>query len=154
MPVEPLPPTNSASIPSKGAQFGEPAPTPDPSKFTLKHGSDAAAYKILDREAGILKPRAFPVVTGKPEAVVKLADAVGSQPAAIEAEIQKAGEVVFHAMGDTGNARGLRHIDAVAAKMVADFDDTDPRSIPSVCLHLGDVLYRYGETQYNHLSPA
>ena len=28
--------------------------------------------------------------------------------------------------------------------MVADFDDTDPRSIPSFFLHLGDMVYRFG----------
>ena len=147
-PVEPPPPDNSKTIPTKGPQFGEPAPTPDPSKFTVKHGSDAAAYKILDSEAGTLKPRAFPIVAGKPEPVVKLADAIGSHGAGIESEIQKAGQIVFHAVGDTGNTKGPRDMDQVAAKMVADFEDTDPRSVPSFFLHLGDVVYSFGESQY------
>jgi hypothetical protein len=87
-------------------------------------------------------------VSGKPEPLVKLADALGPQGAGIEAEIQKAGQIVFHSVGDTGNTRGPRDMDEVARKMVADFDDTDPRSVPSFFLHLGDVVYSFGEGEY------
>ena len=83
--VEQPPADNSAPILTKGPQFAEPAPTPDPTKFTVKHGSDANAYKILDSQAGTLKPRAFPVVSGTAEPIVKLADALGGKGANIEA---------------------------------------------------------------------
>ncbi len=146
--VEQPPADNSAPIPTKGPQFGEPAPTPDPTKFTVKHGSDANAYKILDSQAGTLKPRAFPIVSGTVEPIVKLAEALGGKGANIEAQIVKAGQVVFHSAGDTGNTRGPRDMDQVVDKMAADFDDTDPRSVPSFFLHLGDVVYSFGETQY------
>ena len=56
-------------------------------------------------------------------------------------KIQKAGQIVFHSVGDTGNTRGPRDMDDVAGKMVADFDDIDSRSVPSFFLHLGDVVY-------------
>lgn len=141
-------PDNSAPIVTSGPQFGEPAPTPDPTKFTVKHGSDTAAYKILDSQAGTLKPRAFPIVADATEPMVTLADALGPKGADIEAAIQKAGQIVFHSVGDTGNTRGPRDMDAVTDKMVADFDDTDPRSVPSFFLHLGDVVYSFGESQY------
>jgi Calcineurin-like phosphoesterase len=36
----------------------------------------------------------------------------------------------------------------VVDKMVSDYDDTDPRSVPSFCYHLGDVVYSFGESQY------
>jgi hypothetical protein len=142
------PPDNSSPIQTPGPQFAEPAPTPDPGKFTVRHGSDASAYKILDSEAGTLKPRAFPIVAKTPEPVVNLADALGSQGATIEAEIRKAGQIVFHSVGDTGNTKGPRYMDDVADKMIADFDDNDPRSVPSFFLHLGDVIYSFGEAQY------
>jgi hypothetical protein len=145
--VEP-PPDNSTPIPTGGPQFGEPASTPDPTKFTVKHGSDKEAYKILDSEKGTLKPRAFPIVAGTPEPVVTLAGALGPTGAGIEAQIRKAGQIVFHSVGDTGNTRGPRDMDQVCDKMVADFDDIDPRSIPSFFLHLGDVIYSFGESQY------
>src|SRR5271165_5301493 len=32
--------------------------------------------------------------------------------------------------------------------MVADYDDPDPRSVPSFFYHLGDVVYSFGEAQY------
>ncbi len=146
--VEPPPSGNSAPIPTGGPQFGEPAPTPDPTQFTVKHGSDSAAYKILDSEAGTLKPRAFPIVAGVPEPVVTLADALGTHGASIEADIQKAGQIVFHSAGDTGNTRGPRYMDEVADKMISDFNETDPRSVPSFYFHLGDVIYSFGEAQY------
>jgi hypothetical protein len=146
--VEPPLPRKLCSDPTGGPQFGEPAPTPDPTKFTVKHGSDSTAYKVLDSEAGTLKPRAFPIVTGVPEPVVNLADALDAQGAEIEAEIRKAGQLVFHSVGDTGNTRGPRYMDEVADKMLADFDDADPCSVPSFYLHLGDVIYSFGEAQY------
>src|SRR5258708_33673227 len=55
---------NTAPIPTKTPRFAEPPPTPDPTKFTVKHGSDAKAYKILDSLKGTLQPRPFPVVSG------------------------------------------------------------------------------------------
>ena len=51
---------NTAPIPTKTPRFAEPPPTPDPTKFTVKHGSDAKAYKILDSLKGTLQPRAIP----------------------------------------------------------------------------------------------
>ena len=32
--------------------------------------------------------------------------------------------------------------------MVADYDDTDPRQVPSFAYHLGDVVYSFGESIY------
>ena len=147
-PVDPPPPDNSQPIDTGGPQFAEPAPTPDPTKFTVKHGSDAGAYKILDSEAGTLKPRGFPIVTGTPEPIVTLAEALGPKGADIESQIRKAGQIVFHSVGDTGNTRGPGPQNEVSDKMVTDFDDTDPRSIPSFFFHLGDVIYSFGEAQY------
>ena len=147
-PVDPPAPDNSAMLPTDGPQFNEPAPTPDPSRFSVKHGSDAAVYKILDSERGTLKPRAFPLVTGSQEPVVKLVDAYGDHGSDFAAQIQKAGQIVFHSVGDTGNTRGPGPQNDVSDKMVTDFDDTDPRSIPSFFFHLGDVIYSFGESQY------
>ncbi|MBV9268670.1 MAG: metallophosphoesterase, partial [Acidobacteriaceae bacterium] len=147
-PVDPPPPGNDKPHPTKGPQFGEPSPTPDPTKFTVKHGSDKEAYKILDSEKGTLKPRPFPVIAGAAEPILKLADALGSKGAAIVQEIENAGQIVFHALGDTGNTKGPRDEGRVADKMVADYTDTDPRQVPSFLYHLGDVVYSFGEAEY------
>jgi len=39
-------------------------------------------------------------------------------------------------------------MELVADKMVSDYNETDPRAIPSFLYHLGDVVYSFGETQY------
>ena len=62
--------------------------------------------------------------------------------------IQRAGQIVFHAIGDTGNTTGPKDEELVADKMVSDFTETDPSAVPSFCLHLGDVIYSFGEAQY------
>ena len=59
-------PENSQTVPTNGPQFCEPAPTPDPTKFMVRHGSDSQAYKILDSQKGTLKPRPFPIAKGTP----------------------------------------------------------------------------------------
>lgn len=141
-------PGNSAPISTGGPQFAEPTATPDPTRFTVRHGSDTQAYKILDSEKGVLKPRPFPVVEGVAEPVLTLAQALGAQGAQVVAEIEKAGQIVFHAVGDTGNVKGPRDQTLVADKMVADFEERDPRNVPSFFYHLGDVIYSFGEAEY------
>ncbi len=144
----PLPaPANPPALLTNGPQFGEPAATPDPTKFTVKHGSDTAAYTILDKQKKKL-PRPFPAVSGTDEPVLALADALGPKGADIVKEIQQAGQIVFHSLGDTGNTQGPADQNRVVDKMVSDFDDTDPRTVPSFLYHLGDVVYSFGESQY------
>jgi hypothetical protein len=138
---------NSAPIPTRGPQFGEAAPTPDPTKFTVKHGSDSQAYKILDSQRGTLQPRPFPIA-GDTEPILKLADTLGSKGADIENAITRAGQIVFHSLGDTGNTKGPHDMESVADKMVSDYNDIDPTHIPSFLYHLGDVVYSFGESQY------
>jgi hypothetical protein len=143
----PPPADNTNPIPTGGPQFAESAPTADPDKFTVKHGSDKAAYSILDHQKGKLRPQPFPVAQDT-EPVLTLAAALGSNGPAIEASIQAAGQVVFHALGDTGNTKGPKDEGLVADKMAADFTDIHPQSVPSFCYHLGDVVYSFGESQY------
>lgn len=146
-PAAPPPTDNTGPIPTGGAQFAEPAPTPDPAQFVVKHGSDTAAYKILDSEKGLLKPRPFPAVA-QAEPKLSLADAIGQHGPDVVSAIQRAAQVVFHAVGDTGNTTGPKDEEMVADKMVSDFTETDPRAVPSFLFHLGDVIYSFGEAQY------
>jgi hypothetical protein len=147
-PGSPPPPDNVHPIPTTGPQFAEPTPTTDPTAFSVKHGSDSQAYSILDHQAGKLMPRPFPVPAGTAEPRLSLALALGAKGDGIAAQIQRAGQIVFHAVGDTGNTTGPADQSRVADKMVADYDDTDSRSVPSFLYHLGDVIYSFGEAQY------
>jgi hypothetical protein len=140
------PPDNTQPIPTDGPQFGQPTSTPDPTTFVVKHGSDDGAYKIID--ATKQYPRPFPVVDGVAEPIVTLEDALGTNGAHIVAAIQSAGQLVFHSVGDTGNTSGPSDQNAVADKLTSDFDETDPRAVPSFFFHLGDVIYNFGESTY------
>ncbi len=142
------PPSNGQPIPTDGPQFAEPTPTPDPTKFSVQHGSDTKAYTILDQEKGKLNPRPFPVVKKTDEPVVQLAEALGDKGASIVAQIARAGEIVFHSLGDTGSTRGPESQSQVADKMTADYTDLNPQQVPSFLYHLGDVIYSFGEAQY------
>jgi hypothetical protein len=148
-PANPAPSESAAPPPlvTSGPQFGEPAATADPTKFTVKHGSDTAAYTILDKEKKKL-PRPFPAVPGTDEPVLTLAAALGPKGGDIVKEIQQAGQIVFHSLGDTGNTQGPADQNRVVDKLVSDYDDTDPRTVPSFLYHLGDVVYSFGESQY------
>jgi hypothetical protein len=138
---------NTKPITTNGPQFAQPITTPDPAAFIMQHGSDSAAYKILDSQKGKLLPRPFPVAkTAEP--IVTLGDAIGTQGASVTTSIQRAGQIVFHVVGDTGNTKGPRDMELVADKMTNDYTDTDPKSVPSFCYHVGDVIYSFGEAQY------
>jgi hypothetical protein len=144
-PVEPPPPANTQPRPTSGPVFAQGASTPDPKQFKVKHKSDEAAYKILDSEKQ--SPRPFPVAKSQ-EPVVQLADVFGESGSGIVSEIEKSGQIVFHAVGDTGNTSGPKDQNEVADKLVADFSDQNSNAIPSFFFHLGDVVYSFGESMY------
>ena len=78
-PAEPQLPTPTGSVSAREPHIGEPATKPDPLKIRTKHDAagDKAAYAILDKEKGKLKPTAFPPVAGTDEPVLQLADVYG-----------------------------------------------------------------------------
>ena len=113
------------------------------------HGSDTGAYSILDSKKGKLPPRNFPRASVV-EPTLQLVDALGGGNAAtnVVKAITGTGQVVFHAVGDTGNTRGPKDQNEVADKMVSDFRDTVTSGVPSFLYHLGDVVYSFGEAAY------
>jgi hypothetical protein len=114
----------------------------------VKHGSDKEAYSILDSEKGTLKPRLFPVFEDDKEPRMSLADAIGTKGKSVEKSITSSGQIVFHALGDTGNTTSAKDQNMVTDKLVADFSETDPKAVPSFCYNLGDVVYSFGEAEY------
>ncbi|HUB66538.1 MAG TPA: metallophosphoesterase [Candidatus Methylacidiphilales bacterium] len=146
-PTSLAPDDNSEPDLTGGPRFAQPAPTPDPAKFTVRHGSDKQAYAILDSQQGTLLPREIPQGPS-PEPRMSLADAIGEQGPAVLKAIKNAGQIVFHALGDTGNTRGSQDEDLMTDKLGSDFQNEDPRAVPSFCYNLGDVVYSFGEAQY------
>ena len=130
--------------------FGQPVATVDPTGFTVKHGSDAAAYRTLDalNARHALQPLPFPAPRGLPEPILTLAAVLGDRGASTTKAAIAAGRMVFHSVGDTGNTRGPDPQNEVADKMIADFQEADPADVPLFFLHLGDVIYNFGEKLY------
>jgi len=68
-------------------------------------------------------------------------------------KIAKAGKLVFHTVGDTGDERG-KEMDFVAKMMTDDYDAAKDGDAPAFFYHLGDVVYfagdidKYGECFY------
>jgi hypothetical protein len=130
--------------------FAQPQPTPDPVKFEVRHPSDSPIYKQIDelnREHKIA-PLPFPQPRGLPEPRLALAAVLGQGGAAAVQRIEQSGQLVFHAVGDTGNTRGPENQNLVADKLVSDFSDEEAKERPSFFFHLGDVIYSFGEPQY------
>jgi hypothetical protein len=127
--------------------FAEPQPTADPTRFRVRRPSDDAAYQTIDElnAESRLAPLPFPSPRGGVEPVFTLADALGADGADIVERIAAAGQLVFHSVGDTGSVRGLQNQELVADKMLADFDEEAPETVPQFFFHLGDVIYNFGE---------
>jgi len=84
----------------------------------------------------------LPAPTGAPPFHLDLADVLG--PEKIK-NIQDAGKMVCHIIGDTGGVKKPEPQQLVADGMEKDSQQTDPDSVPAFCYHLGDVVYFNGE---------
>jgi hypothetical protein len=152
---KPKPPPQSEPIENVGAtkvdgpSFGQPRPTPDPTKFTVNHPSDNPIYKEIDKlnAEHKLAPLPFPAPRGLPEPKLTLAAVLDVADADLQKQIKAHGQIVFHATGDTGSTRGPKDQNTVSDKMVGDFTD-DAQDQPLFFFHLGDVIYSFGEPQY------
>jgi Calcineurin-like phosphoesterase len=134
--------------------FGEPSfnegiVTKDPTEFEVYHANDDAIYKQIEdlltkKVVGFEKSRL------PDDGLYSLADAYGEHGAKVLEAIQKTGQIVFHAVGDTGaTSKGayqneLRVADHATADLrAAPFEDR-----PAFFYHLGDVVYDFGESNY------
>jgi Icc-related predicted phosphoesterase len=137
--------------------FGEPvfneagAPTADPTTFRTPHDkkTDDQLYsqvqKLLTKDT--VK---FSASRGKPGDLYRLASALGSQgPTDVQA-IQDSGQIVFHAVGDTGAAylTKLVNEETVADRLTNDFHTSKGADRPAFLFHLGDIIYNFGEAQF------
>ena len=121
--------------------FAQPMPSPDPTGF--KHPVTDQSFAELTNLEPVPQPAG-----GAVEPVLTLAQIYGSAGAAKSAAIQKSGQIVFHAVGDTGSVEGPTTQSLVADKMVSDFTEANPADVPSFFYHLGDVVYYFGEAAY------
>jgi hypothetical protein len=64
-------------------------------------------------------------------------------------QIQKAGQITFHAVGDTGSPDTMTEL--ISAAMAADYNISNPGASPAFLFHLGDIIY-YDNTDAGYLS--
>jgi len=121
--------------------FGQPKPSPDPTGFK-DPVTDQKFQEILKLEP-VPQPRG-----GAVEPMVTLEEVYGSARAAKIAAIQKAGQIVFHSVGDTGSVVGPATQSLVADKMVTGFNEANLADLPSFLFQLGDLVYYFGEATY------
>ncbi len=137
-------------IPAGTPIFNDPHPSPDPTKYTVPHASDTAAYNEMDAliKASKFLPIAFPSINGVDEPILTLADALGATGPATVSAIQQAGQIVFHTAGDTGATRGPNTENEVVDKLLSDFTGEAPAAVPQFFYNLGDIVYSFGEHKY------
>jgi hypothetical protein len=140
--------------------FAQPSPTEDPTTFLIHHASDGQAYKVIDQlnKEHKLAALAFPAPRGGTEPRLTLGQVLGDvdgAPADVRATAQatvesitRAGQIVFHSLGDCGSTRGPASQNLVVDKLLGDFKESDPREVPQFHFLLGDVVYSFGEAQY------
>jgi hypothetical protein len=138
------------STPS-GRLFADPEPAPDETAFMVDNTSSAyydSPYYLKHKSD--LQPVPVPHV---PQSRVDLADVLGDD---FLAPLIAAKKLSFHAVGDTGAAKGstlqtvaesIAHEASVADAMAKDIQTAGP-SGPAFFFHLGDVVYNFGEGQY------
>lgn len=125
--------------------FAQPRPSPDPTRFVVPHPSDNKEYQRVNKH--LLQP--IPPTRGDAvEPILSLAESLGAGGKRAAQSIESAGQIVFHCVGDTGSVRGPATESLVADKMVSDFTEADPASIPAFFYHLGDVVYSFGQARY------
>jgi hypothetical protein len=125
-------------------QFGQPSPSPDPTGFKVPVTDEGDYSKV---NATLLQPVPPPTLAAV-EPILELQAVLGSAGAAKIAAVEQAGQIVFHAVGDTGSVKGPSSQSLVADKMVSDFTEDDPADVPTFFFHIGDVVYNFGEAQY------
>jgi hypothetical protein len=129
--------------------FGEDGATPDPTAFVQPHPSDDAVYKQIQ---DLLKTQVvgFAASRAAKDALYTLAQAYGSRGKDVVNKIQTQGRIVFHGIGDSGASKEAvyRNELSVADQLTMDCNTNQPANCPSFCLHLGDIVYDFGESQY------
>lgn len=125
---------------SSGFAFANPTYTAD--NFFQYSAGDIEADKDIQAEQET-EPIPAPLVQPP---VMDLSAVLG---AAAVAQIQAAGQLVFHCVGDTGGIINPAPQLAVADAMCADLAASNSTTgVPAFLYHLGDVVYYFGQMQY------
>jgi hypothetical protein len=130
--------------------FEEGQVTPDPTGFMEDHPSDKELYKEVQKLL-TTEVVGFGQSRVEPDALYTLAEALGDRGDDITKQIKNAERLVFHVIGDSGSTTdGKQYADelGVADQLTMDCTVPEVANRPAFLLHLGDVVYDFGESQY------
>ncbi len=145
-------PINAYLTGPKGQLYADPKPSTDEDAFQVDNTSEAyynSPYYLLH------KNQVQPIPAPR-RGVPSFLDLGDFLPQELMDEISTAGQIEFHAVGDTGAAKSdaqqsaavsIADEAAVADAMVADVQAGGDGG-PAFFFHLGDVIYNFGEGQY------
>jgi Calcineurin-like phosphoesterase len=123
-----------------GFAFANPKPSPD--DYNEFDPQDVAA----DSSVAELPVTEVIPAPWKTPPVMSLSDVIGANASQ---QIQTAGKIVFHSVGDTGGVKEPSHQFAVADAMSGDIGtETPANGRPAFFYHLGDVVYYFGQERY------
>jgi hypothetical protein len=129
--------------------FAEGTVLRDPAGFLVDHPSDEELYQqiqdLLTKQVVKFEPSR--VAAGE---VFPLEQALGSPGAQVVGQIRGNGQVVFHAVGDSGasTVRKCGNEIHVTDRLAQDARFSAGADRPAFLFHLGDVVYDFGEPQY------
>jgi 3',5'-cyclic AMP phosphodiesterase CpdA len=115
----------------------------EPAEFQSTRDADDIAASQIAQLVAIPKPARDPPI-------LDLAHVIGSSHVN---EIVRSGQIVLHAVGDTGNPK-QSDLGEVVPVMSRDFHRPNPADHPAIFLHLGDVCYNYYSDQTKQVIPA
>jgi hypothetical protein len=120
----------------------DPSPSPPPAAAPASHAAHAALQVQARRFVAPHFPfQPLPPPNGAPPFRFDLAQLLHADALAA---ITRAGKLVFHSVGDTGDERGTQ-MDFVAAMMTDDHDASAAEAVPAFFYHLGDIVYFAGD---------
>jgi hypothetical protein len=129
--------------------FNEGVSSQDPDGFFQEHPDDTETYRQI--EALLKKDTVgFDKSRGAPGDLYLLQDALGGHGSEIVRGIKKAGQIAFHALGDSGASKSRKYKNEldVADQLTMDAQSAEATDRPAFLFHLGDVVYDFGESQY------
>jgi hypothetical protein len=129
--------------------FNEGVVTDDPTQFAVFHANDNEIYKQIQE---LLKTKVVGFTQSRlpNDGLFALDQALGAHGAAVTETIRKTGQIVFHAVGDSGATSKAAFLNELR---VADHASEDLRASSveeraAFFYHLGDVVYDFGESTY------
>ncbi len=129
--------------------FAESTTQANPIGFSTPHSSDNATYKEIQ---DLLKKDVVPVPPSRAKAddLYHLEEALGARGPDFVKEIAKSGRIVFHALGDSGATQARIYKDEIVVtdQLTEDAHSSELSNRPTFLLHLGDVVYSFGESRY------